>query len=153
MKNLIPASLVLIFVFLLASCSPQLSATIFDPQPQLSESEEVNVFTYSEPQPNEVTTIGILDFKPRPSFRCSNEEQLEIFKNEARKGGANAIKITESYAKDDNGCIETRGYFLSLKNPENYINKDRYLHASEDTATLFLYRIVNLHKKEPATPF
>lgn len=147
MKKLIPLGLLIIIALFASSCSPKLNATIFDPLPPLNEHTEVSVFTLAEPQPKDAKTIGLLEYTPRASFRCSNEQQLEMFKNEARKGGANGFKITESNAIDDNSCQETKGYFISIKDPKVYIGKDKYLHADEDVATIFLYRIRNLYKK------
>lgn len=77
------------------SCSPKLTTKVFNSQPALVE-EDIVVLKQENVFKNPGIEVGSLSSGDNGfSINCSYDEVLKILKEQARKNGANILKITE----------------------------------------------------------
>ncbi|MGY5351819.1 hypothetical protein ACXGQW_04530 [Wenyingzhuangia sp. IMCC45533] len=88
--------LLLLVTGLLTSCSPKVKSVITSKQKALSYDAELFVFTEKEIIPDGLKEIGKVSLGDSGfTTKCNYETMLEIAKLQARKIGANVVKITE----------------------------------------------------------
>jgi len=81
--------------FILASCSPKVRTSLTTNYSALDYREEVRVFDVNQPEPVNSEEIGTVKIGDSGfTTNCGWDVVLEKAKNEARKAGGNAIKIT-----------------------------------------------------------
>lgn len=148
MKNSTFQFILIVLFILTSSCSPRINTYVYQEKEPLKSSDPVVFFTLSEPTPTKAVKIGELDFDPELSMKCKTDEEIETLKEEARKIGANAVKITSAVGIDNESCIQAKADLLILDNPQNYHQKDLSLYAEEEEVTLFIYRLKHMYKRK-----
>ena len=85
----------------MAGCSPKIKSNLTNAQPELSADEEVIFLDLKHEVPKEVMKIGSLKFQDTGfSTDCSFNSILNKARIEARKNGANIVKVTEKKSPD-----------------------------------------------------
>lgn len=93
--------LLLIAVFGFTSCSPKISSNLTNPQPKLSIDEKVALLDIEHNLPESVVKVGDLRFQDSGfSTDCSFNSLMTQARNEARKNGANIVKVEEKKKPD-----------------------------------------------------
>jgi hypothetical protein len=83
-------------ILFLTSCSPKLTSTIHKTYPPLQYPAEVKVFEIYESVPLNAEKLGTVKVGDSGfSINCNYAAVLDMTKNEARRVGGNAVKITE----------------------------------------------------------
>lgn len=100
MKQLTKA-LFLITVIGFTSCSPKISSNLTNPQPKLSIDEKVALLDIEHKLPESVVKVGDLRFQDSGfSTDCSFNSLMTQARNEARKNGANIVKVVDKKKPD-----------------------------------------------------
>lgn len=93
--------LFLLLIILMAGCSPKIKSNLTNAQPELPADEEVVFLDLKHEVPEEVMKIGSLKFQDTGfSTDCSFNSILNKARIEARKNGANIVKVTEKKSPD-----------------------------------------------------
>lgn len=96
MKSLGYFSLIFSLVVLQLGCSPKIRTSLTTKQSSLPYNAEVFVYSVDESIPDGLSSIGTLSIGDTGfTTKCGYEIVLEQAKLEARKNGANIVKITE----------------------------------------------------------
>lgn len=100
MKKMIKI-LFLITVIGFISCSPKISSNFINPQPKLSIDENVALLDIEHHLPKNIIKIGELRFQDSGfSTDCSFNSLMTQARNEARKNGANIVKVVNKKKPD-----------------------------------------------------
>lgn len=93
--------LFLITVIGLTSCSPKISSNFTNPQPKLSIDEKIALLDIEHKLPENVSKIGELRFQDSGfSTDCSFNSLMTQARIEARKNGANIVKVIDKKKPD-----------------------------------------------------
>ncbi|MGY8911477.1 MAG: hypothetical protein ACKVIG_16680 [Flavobacteriales bacterium] len=93
--------LFLIAVIGITSCSPKITSNYTNPQPKLSIDENVALLGIDHNLPENVVKIGELRFQDSMfSTDCSFNSLMTQARNEARKNGANIVKVVDKKKPD-----------------------------------------------------
>jgi hypothetical protein len=93
--------LFLITVIGFTSCSPKISSNFTNPQPKLSLDEKVALLDIDHQLPENIVKIGELRFQDSGfSTDCSFNSLMTQARNEARKNGANIVKVVDKKRPD-----------------------------------------------------
>ena len=94
--------LFLITVIGITSCSPKISSSFINPQPKLSIDEKVALLDIEHNLPkNNIIKVGELRFQDSGfSTDCSFNSLMTQARNEARKNGANIVKVVDKKKPD-----------------------------------------------------
>ncbi|MEP5501105.1 MAG: hypothetical protein ABJP80_03105 [Algibacter sp.] len=94
-------TLFLITVIGFTSCSPKISSNFVNPQPKLSIDENVALLDIEHHLPKNIIKVGELRFQDSGfSTDCSFNSLMTQARNEARKNGANIIKVVDKKKPD-----------------------------------------------------
>lgn len=106
----------------LLSCAPKLTAKIYNPQPPLI-NEDVVVLKQEVLFQNTGIEVGSLNSGDNGfSVNCSYDEVMKILKEQARKNGANILKITEHKLPSGHksSCDRIKATIYKVNNPRKY---------------------------------
>jgi hypothetical protein len=93
--------LFLITVIGFTSCSPKISSNFTNPQPKLALDEKVALLDIDHQLPENIVKIGELRFQDSGfSTDCSFNSLMTQARNEARKNGANIVKVVDKKRPD-----------------------------------------------------
>lgn len=93
--------LFLITVIVFTSCSPKISSNFINPQPKLSIDEKVALLDLEHKLPENITKVGDLRFQDSGfSTDCSFNSLMNQARLEARKNGANIVKVVDKKKPD-----------------------------------------------------
>ena len=93
--------LFLILIIGFTSCSPKISSNFTNPQPKLSIEEKVALLDIEHKIPENLIKVGGLKFQDSGfSTDCSFNSLMTQARNEARKNGANIVKVIEKKKPD-----------------------------------------------------
>lgn len=93
--------LILIAVIGLTSCSPKVTSNFINPKPKLSIDEKVALLDLEHELPRNLTKIGDLRFQDSGfSTDCSFNSLMNRARIEARKNGANIVKVIDKKKPD-----------------------------------------------------
>lgn len=93
--------LLLITVIGFTSCSPKISSNLTNPQPKLSIDEKVALLDIEHNLPESIVKVGDLRFQDSGfSTDCSFNSLMTQARNEARKNGANIVKVIDKKKPD-----------------------------------------------------
>ncbi|REG87896.1 hypothetical protein [Winogradskyella sediminis] len=93
--------LFLITVIGFTSCSPKISSNFINPQPKLSIEQKVALLDIGHKLPKNLTKIGDLRFQDSGfSTDCSFNSLMNQARMEARKNGANIVKVVDKKKPD-----------------------------------------------------
>jgi hypothetical protein len=93
--------LFLITVIGFTSCSSKISSNFTNPQPKLSLDEKVALLDIDHQLPENIVKIGELRFQDSGfSTDCSFNSLMTQARNEARKNGANIVKVVDKKRPD-----------------------------------------------------
>lgn len=83
------------------SCSPKITSNFTNPQPKLSLDEKVALLDIEHDLPKNIIKIGDLRFQDSGfSTDCSFNSLMTQARNEARKNGANIVKVVDKKKPD-----------------------------------------------------
>ncbi len=110
----------LLCLIFLSSCSPKVSTNITKTYPPIDYREDIFVYFPNDPFPDSYEKLGTIKLGDTGfTNNCQFDIVLEKAKLEARKTGANAIKITEHTPPDFvSTCHRIKADLLFVKNPE-----------------------------------
>lgn len=90
-----------LLIIVMVSCSPKIKSNLTNSQPELATDEEIAFLDLKHEVPQEVTKIGSLKFQDSGfSTDCSFNSILNRARIEARKNGANIVKVVEKKDPD-----------------------------------------------------
>ncbi|MFH4964256.1 hypothetical protein V8G69_04570 [Gaetbulibacter sp. M235] len=93
--------LFLITVIGITSCSPKITSNFTNPQPKLSIDENVALLDIDNNLPENVVKVGELRFQDSMfSTDCSFNSLMNQARVEARKNGANIVKVIDKKKPD-----------------------------------------------------
>ena len=99
--NQMTKMLFLITVIGIISCSPKIKSNFTNPQPKLSIDEKVALLDIEHKLPDNVLKVGDLRFQDSGfSTDCSFNSLMTQARNEARKNGANIVKVVDKKKPD-----------------------------------------------------
>ena len=109
-------------ILLMTSCSAKLTSSIFKTYPPLHYQEDVRVFKPNEAVPSNAEKLGTVKVGDSGfSIDCNYATVLDMAKIEARKVGANALKITQHKKPDFlSTCHRIIADVLRIDSIENY---------------------------------
>jgi hypothetical protein len=85
----------------LTSCSPKITSNFTNPQPKLSIDEKVALLDIEHNLPENLVKVGELRFQDSGfSTDCSFNSLMTQARNEARKNGANIVKVIDKKKPD-----------------------------------------------------
>ncbi|MCH8534243.1 MAG: hypothetical protein LAT51_04160 [Flavobacteriaceae bacterium] len=119
------------------SCSPILGSYTSLSKPSLNPADSVHVFTPEEELPENIQEVGGVKFSAQYIASCTLEKQLERIKREARKAGANLIKV-EHFGKSYNQCFDTMLTLYYIEDDSALQNKDAHYNSHSEYAKLFI---------------
>ncbi|MEH6681679.1 MAG: hypothetical protein V7724_14110 [Sediminicola sp.] len=97
----ITRTLLLMAVIGITSCSPKITSNFTNPQPKLSIDENVALLDIDHDLPENVVKVGDLRFQDSMfSTDCSFNSLMTQARNEARKNGANIVKVIDKKKPD-----------------------------------------------------
>ncbi len=83
------------------SCSPKIKSNFINPQPKLSIDEKVALLDIEHELPKNITKVGDLGFQDSGfSTDCSFNSLMNKARIEARKNGANIVKVMDKKKPD-----------------------------------------------------
>lgn len=129
-------------IFCIVSCSPIIGSYTSAPRPDLSSSVPVYIFTPDEELPKDVLKVGGLKYSAKKINLCQLDYQLNRLKKEARKKGANVIKV-ETFGNHNGECFDTMVTFYFLENFEKLKGKDETYNAHSEYAKLYIVPSIN----------
>lgn len=93
--------LFLITVIGITSCSPKIKSNFTNPQPKLATDEKVALLDIEHKLPDNILKVGDLRFQDSGfSTDCSFNSLMTQARNEARKNGANIVKVVDKKKPD-----------------------------------------------------
>ncbi|GGD30788.1 hypothetical protein [Flavobacterium orientale] len=93
--------LFMIAVLGFTSCSPKITSNFVNPQPALNSTESVALLDIEHKLPANLVKVGDLRFQDSGfSTDCSFNSLMTKAKNEARKNGANIVKVVDKKKPD-----------------------------------------------------
>lgn len=93
--------LFVITVIGLSSCSPKITSNFTNPQPKLSIDEKIALLDIEHKLPESISKIGELRFQDSGfSTDCSFNSLMTQARIEARKNGANIVKVIDKKKPD-----------------------------------------------------
>lgn len=93
--------LILITIVGFTSCSPKITSNFTNPQPKLSIDEKVALLDIEHNLPENIVKVGELRFQDSGfSTDCSFNSLMTQARNEARKNGANIVKVVDKKKPD-----------------------------------------------------
>lgn len=99
--NQITKILFFITVIGFTSCSPKITSNFTNSQPQLSIDEKIALLDIEHKLPESVFKVGELRFQDSGfSTDCSFNSLMNRARNEARKNGANIVKVVHKKKPD-----------------------------------------------------
>ncbi len=100
-KNLLFASLILMGGGIANSCSPKITSNLINKQSELSSEDKVAFLDTNHKLPDSTILVGNLRFQDSGfTTNCSFNSLMNQARKEARKNGANIIKITQKRLPD-----------------------------------------------------
>ena len=88
-------------ILLLSSCSPRISSSISKNYPTLLSTEEVKVYELKDKAPEHAELLGEVNIGDTGfSTKCDYATVIEAARQEVRKAGGNALKITQHLFPD-----------------------------------------------------
>ncbi len=83
------------------SCSPKISSNFINPQPKLSMDEKIALLDIEHDLPESIIKVGELRFQDSGfSTDCNFNSLMTQARNEARKNGANIVKVVDKKKPD-----------------------------------------------------
>ena len=143
MRNLVNVSVILV-LFVLASCSPKVMTNLNKKYEPLDYEQDVVVIGLTEGIPNDSEELGQVKIGDSGfTTNCDYEVVVGKAKDEARKAGGNAIKITEHKPPTVFGssCHRITATILKLQNPEDYV-----ANIPEEELLDVDYAIINVYR-------
>ncbi|NQX84501.1 MAG: hypothetical protein HRT67_01025 [Flavobacteriaceae bacterium] len=99
--NQMTKMLFIITVIGFTSCSPKISSNFTNPQPKLSIDQKVAFLDIEHELPKNLTKVGDLRFQDSGfSTDCSFNSLMNQARVEARKNGANIVKVVDKKKPD-----------------------------------------------------
>ena len=93
--------LFLIIVIGVTSCSPKITSNFINPQPKLAIDEKVALLDIEHKLPENIVKVGELRFQDSGfSTDCSFNSLMNKARIEARKNGANVVKVIDKKKPD-----------------------------------------------------
>ena len=93
--------LFLMAVICVISCSPKITSNFTNPQPKLSIEEKVALLDIEHELPDNIVKVGDLRFQDSGfSTDCRFNSLMTQARNEARKNGANIVKVVDKKKPD-----------------------------------------------------
>lgn len=91
----------LLAVFGIASCSPKISSNLSNPQQELPVDEKVALLDIDHSLPENIIKVGELRYQDSGfSTNCSFNSLMTQARSEARKNGANLVKVVDKKKPD-----------------------------------------------------
>lgn len=131
----------------IVSCSPILGSYTSVSKPSLSSSAPVYIFTPEEKLPDNVQEIGGMKYNTQFLVSCTFYKQFDKLKLEARKLGANIIKVN-NFGDSSGDCFDTLVTFYYIEEDRDLNNKDDTYKAHADYAKLFILPSTVFEKKK-----
>jgi len=134
-------------ILFLTSCAAKLTSSMQKTYAPLDYKEEVRVFEVSEETPPKAEKLGTIKVGDSGfSTDCDYATVLEKAKTEARKVGANVLKITEHKLPDlMSSCHRIKADVLKVDGIENYVSVAET--ADIDSALIDAdYAIINVYR-------
>jgi hypothetical protein len=131
-----PKIIVILACFFLCSCSPKIATSVQFNYASLNDQDNVLVYSKEESLPENAKIIGKTSIGDSGfTTNCDYDVMLEKAKNEARKKGANAIKITEHILPNYFGssCHRIKAQMLKIESSDKEISIDKPLLLVSDT--------------------
>lgn len=141
MKSFIVCLTTLLFV--LSACSPKVVTKISKKSDPLDYTEKVAVIGLEQAIPDGANELGDIKIGDSGfSTNCSWEVVIAKAKEEARKAGGNAIKITEHKPPSLMGssCHRIKAKIIKVDNPDVFIMEEEIPLLDVDYAILNIYR-------------
>ena len=133
----------LLVVLLFSACSPKVVTNIQHSTEPLAYTEKVKVVPLEKPMPNNAKIIGEIKIGDTGfSTNCTWEVVIQKAKEEARKAGGNAIKITEHIPPSvwGSSCHRIRGTIIYAENLSHDDTEDIEPITDDNFAILNVYR-------------
>lgn len=112
-------------VLLLAGCNARVSTQITKTYPELDIKQEIKVVMANDVIPENTEVIGMVEVGDNGltgNSKCTYEAVIEKAKEEARKAGGNAIKITKHKTPDViSSCHRITADILRIENADSYL--------------------------------
>lgn len=140
-------SLGLLFILslLVGACSPTVITKLSERLDPLPVEEEVTVYGLQEPFPYEAVKIGTVSIGESGfTINCSLLKVIALAKQEARKVGGNAIKITEHAPPGNSGCHQISATILKLKDLDDPLSA--FLMEEENTLKDANYALLHIYR-------
>ncbi|GEM_PF-1577770 len=131
-----------VITILACSCSPTISTFIDKDKSHSSIAEPVYIFTMVEKVPEGATPLGLLNYNSRSTNNCTFKEQYQLMTDEAKKYGANLIKI-KSIEKGSANCFDVEAEIYYFEDAKIFKGKDKDVNANENNAKIYFYSIDN----------
>lgn len=136
--------LLAVFVIFFSACAPKIRTTLSQKYEPLDYRQEVMVIDLADASPASAELLGTLKIGDAGmSTKCNFAQVLEKAKEEARKVGGNAVKITEHKTPDFmSSCHRISAEVLRLDNAQLALLKtaDEEIDPTIDHALLYVYR-------------
>ncbi|WP_420379148.1 hypothetical protein [Gilvibacter sp.] len=92
---------ILLAMLCVVGCSPKITADLINPQPKLSLDDKVALLDLEHELPQGLIRVGSLRYQDSGfSTDCSFNSIMAKARAEARKNGANIVKVTEKKTPD-----------------------------------------------------
>lgn len=145
MKNILTKGVLLSFLCMMVACSPKIRSVITSENKMLAHDADVFVFNEKEMVPENIKEIGKLSLGDSGfTTKCTYEIMIEKAKYEARKSGANIVKITEHKYPSTFGstCHRLKATMYYTSEDINLIKevKEEPIIEGADYALLHVYR-------------
>jgi hypothetical protein len=142
MQKKIPVLLTLLL--LAAACAPKIRTKVSQKYPPLDYREEVMVLELKDISPTEAEVLGTVKIGDSGmSTQCNYVQVLQKAKEEARKAGGNAIKVTEHKKPDFmSSCHRITAEVLRMDAGQLALMQtaDERIDSTLDHAVLYVYR-------------
>ena len=126
MKNIIQLSgICVILSLILTGCNAKVSTQITKTYPAIDSTQNIHVLRWEESLPENTEVIGMVEVGDNGltgNSKCTYEAVIEKAKEEARKAGGNAIKITKHKIPDViSSCHRITADILRIENADSYL--------------------------------
>ena len=149
MKNIIQLSGICA-VLLLAGCNAKVSTQITKTYPETDIKQEIKVVKANDIIPDNTEVIGIVEVGDNGltgNSKCTYEAVIEKAKEEARKAGGNAIKITQhKYPDRISTCHRITADILHIDNVDSYLFGMQLKKAKELEVKDSSYAVLNIYR-------
>lgn len=136
--------LLFVSIIVFSACAPKIRTTLSQKYEPLDYKQEVMVIELADVSPVSAELLGTLKIGDAGmSTKCNYAQVLEKAKEEARKVGGNAVKITEHKTPDFmSSCHRISAQVLRLDNDQIALlkNSDEEIDPTIDYALLYVYR-------------